>query len=110
MRSRFRVATMVLAGTVALLAIASGTAQADTAGSPTANHVVGVGSDTTQFVMSTLTDHYNAKSPAPTNPLYSYDAVGSPASIPLKPGCTAITRPNGSSAGISALKADTNHC
>ncbi|MFJ8582584.1 substrate-binding domain-containing protein [Micromonospora sp. NPDC093277] len=109
MRSVIRTAGLVVAGSAALLMTVTGTAYADSPGTPAASDVVGVGSDTTEFVTAKLAADYNAKSPAPTNKLFSYDATGS-STIPLKPGCTAITRPNGSSAGITALQADTTHC
>ncbi|MFD9740387.1 hypothetical protein [Umezawaea sp. NPDC059074] len=96
----------VLVAAAATFATLTGTAQADPSGVvPAATDVVGVGSDTTQGVLNTLTAHYNTKSPAPANKAYSWDAVGS-ASITPKSGASSITRPNGSSAGISTLIAD----
>ncbi|MFF5175900.1 hypothetical protein ACFY3U_25200 [Micromonospora sp. NPDC000089] len=109
MRSVLRSAGLAFASSAALLMAVTGTAYADSPGTPAASDVVGVGSDTTEYVVAKLAADYNVKSPAPTNKLFSYDATGS-ATISLKPGCTAITRPNGSSAGISALKADASHC
>lgn len=89
----------------------AGTAQADPAAGvvPAATDVVGVGSDTTQGVLNTLAAHYNAKTPAPVSKAYSWDAIvpGSTTITP-KAGAPTITRPNGSSAGISALIADGN--
>lgn len=69
---------------------------------PPATSIVAVGSDTTQFVSDAISTHYN--STAPAHKFYSFDATGS-ATITPKAGCAAITRPNGSSAGIAALKA-----
>lgn len=88
----------------------AGTAQADPAGVvPAATDVVGVGSDTTQGLLNTLTNHYNTKSPAPASKAYSWDATGG-GKITPKAGATEINRPNGSSAGVSALIADgTTH-
>lgn len=85
----------------------AGTAQADPAGVvPAATDVVGVGSDTTQGLLNTLTEHYNATSPA--SKAYSWDAVPQGSRIIPKAGAPEINRPNGSSAGISALIADGN--
>ncbi len=79
---------------------------------PAAYDVVGAGSATTQYVIDQLTLNYNAKvkKHSPTNPyIYSWDAT--PPNHPLettqmihtKLGCKLNLRPNGSSAGISAL-------
>jgi ABC-type phosphate transport system substrate-binding protein len=79
---------------------------------PAAYDVVGVGSDTTQYVVDQLSLNYNAtvKKHSPTNPyIYGWDAV--PPSHPLdttqaiktKAGCKTEPRPDGSSAGIAAL-------
>ena len=69
---------------------------------PAATDIVAVGSDTTQNVIDAISTSYNTTKP--TNKFYSYDATGT-ATIVTKKGCVAITRPNGSSAGIAALKA-----
>ncbi|HEV7824949.1 MAG TPA: substrate-binding domain-containing protein [Mycobacteriales bacterium] len=91
----------------------------DPAAAPAAKDLVGVGSDTAQDVMglegSTLAKsgfgpRYNATKPA--SRLWGYDVTGS-ASITPKKGCAAIARPNGSGAGIAAVKADEaakTHC
>jgi ABC-type phosphate transport system substrate-binding protein len=74
---------------------------------PPASSAVGVGSDTITPVTDQLSSDYNATSPS--GPLeYSWDAVNPITgqigdSIPLKTGCTPIARPDGSSAGITAL-------
>jgi ABC-type phosphate transport system substrate-binding protein len=106
------------AAMVAFAGIGVGTALADPPSgvTPAATDIVGVGSDTTTPVFAgtnvppnppaasgVLQSDYNATNP--TNKLYSWNAVGSPTSIVTKAGCAAITRPNGSSAGITALKA-----
>jgi len=79
---------------------------------PAKSDVVGVGSDTTQDVMgldsgdlatSGFAANYNATDPK--NELWSWDATGSATIKPSKK-CDEITRPNGSSAGITALLAD----
>jgi ABC-type phosphate transport system substrate-binding protein len=85
---------------------------------PRTTDIVGVGSDTTQFVMDAYATAYNKTNPA--RKLYSWDAVkpgtnppvtGDP--IKTKAGCATIARPNGSTAGIAALQASLaagNHC
>jgi ABC-type phosphate transport system substrate-binding protein len=91
----------------------------DPSATPAARDVVGVGSDTAQDVMelksttlakSGYSAGYNATKPA--NLLWGFDASGS-AKITPKKGCAAIARPNGSGAGITAVKADEaakKHC
>lgn len=88
---------------VAIAATLTGPALADppTGVVPKANSAVGVGSDTTQNVLNQLAKDYDSKSPG--TPLYSFDATGS-ATVVTKANCAAITRPNGSGAGITALK------
>ena len=98
-----------IAGAVALtLAGTTGTALADPPSgvTPPSNAIVGVGSDTTEYVLDQLALAYDAQSPAPTNPLYSWDATGT-TPITTKTGATSIARPNGSGAGIAALIANT---
>lgn len=106
----------------AMTAVATALAVAPAMAEPINNHhklvepaqydVVGVGSDTTQYVVDQLSLNYNAhvKKHSPANPyIYSWDAV--PPSHPLdttqpiktKAGCKTEPRPDGSSAGISAL-------
>jgi ABC-type phosphate transport system substrate-binding protein len=79
---------------------------------PAAYDIVGVGSNTTEYVMDAFSVAYNKsiKTHNVSNPFfYSYDAVpagANPAgkySIKPKAGCKAITRPNGSTAGVNAL-------
>jgi ABC-type phosphate transport system substrate-binding protein len=84
-----------------------GTAAADPPSTPAHTDIVGVGSDTTEDVMNQFSTDYDATAPA--NNLYSWDATGSPTITP-KAGCSSITRPFGSSAGISALLADSSGC
>lgn len=67
---------------------------------PAKNSIVGVGSDTTEYFLDELALSYDATSAV--RKLYSWDATGS-ATITPKVGAQTITRPNGSSAGISAL-------
>ncbi|MBD0670783.1 PstS family phosphate ABC transporter substrate-binding protein [Kitasatospora sp. NPDC091335] len=100
--------------TVAALAtsiatVAGGTAVADPAAgvTPRAIDIVGVGSDTTQSVLNQLAADYNASlTNASTPRLYSWDATPA-GTITTKTGATAITRPNGSGAGVKALATNT---
>jgi ABC-type phosphate transport system substrate-binding protein len=105
-------AALMVAGTVA-------TANADPIGKngkpvlPAFFDIVGVGSNTTQFVVDQASLDYNntvtvKQHLAGKGYLYSFDAVGS-AKITTKAGCggtKAIIRPNGSSGGITALTAN----
>ncbi len=74
---------------------------------PKATDTVGVGSDTTQFFMDQIALAYDGKSPAPFRKVYSWDATGT-SPIVTKTGATAIPRPDGSGAGISALVNNTS--
>jgi ABC-type phosphate transport system substrate-binding protein len=80
---------------------------------PAAYDIVGVGSNTTQYVMDALTGAFDktVKTHNPSHPkFYSYDAIkpgtsaNSVTNIKTKTGCKTMVRPNGSSAGITALK------
>lgn len=129
MRSTLRKgAVTVLVGVSAILGLAlGGTATADpnltdTGATrangflPDANDVVGVGSDTTQYVINTAAQAHSS-SAGPAVRVASFNAckpgteVTPPLvcndSIQIRPGVT-ITRPNGSSAGISALATNPN--
>jgi len=101
--------TMISAGP-ALADPPKGTVPADT-------DVVGVGSNTTEFLLDQLSVDYNAAHSSPK--LYSYDAtnpltgaIGD--NIITKKNCKPIPRPDGSSAGIttleSNLKAGGDYC
>jgi len=104
-----RAASLTVAAT-ALVAATAGTALADPPRGtvPAKTDVVGVGSDTTQFVLNAISAKYNVSHPAGSR-LYSFDATGTATIVPKK-GCAAITRPDGSSRGIAALIADTHGC
>ncbi|KAA2255653.1 hypothetical protein F0L68_28065 [Solihabitans fulvus] len=106
MRSTFKKTAVLVAGAATLVAILGGTAAADPSFTPASNDIVGVGSDTTEFVVNKLATDYNATAPA--DKLASWDATGT-SPITTKSGASAITRPNGSSSGIAALKADSTH-
>lgn len=112
-------ATIVVGLSAGVVAALSGTALADPSSTPSAASIVAVGSDTTQNVFNQFSTDYNATSPAKN--LYSFnatDGTSSPSNITPKTGCSTTTvRPNGSGAGISALKANarptgdtTNYC
>lgn len=102
-----KLATAVAAtATAMLLAVSAGAAHAD--------NYAGVGSDTTQDVMKTLTNQYKLTHPA--NTWTSVNAGATSGSIPAAGTCPGVTwtaanpAPNGSSAGITALLNDTNGC
>ena len=108
-----RMISRILAGAgavAATVALTAGPAMADPPSgvTPRASDVVGVGSDTTQFVLDQLSHDYNAAHSGASRLLYSWDAVPQGQTITTKSGgvnndCT-IVRPTGSSAGISALE------
>jgi ABC-type phosphate transport system substrate-binding protein len=110
-----RVASKLLLGCAALaLVVASaGPVLADPPGgiTPRGSDVVGVGSDTIGYLLDQFSHDYNKSHPKATSLLYSWDATN-PVSgkagdlIATKAGCKAIARPDGSLAGIKALKAD----
>lgn len=75
---------------------------------PGLHDATGVGSDTIQNVLDQFSGDYNAKVSSSATHLWSWDATNPNTgaigdSIAVKTGCSAIARPNGSSAGISAL-------
>lgn len=110
-----------LAGLTATGVAAAGVAAADPSGTPTYRVLSGVGSDTTQGLLGglsdgisalsltspivsngTITDLSGATITTGTKLIGSYDATGS-ATVQTKSNCSAITRPNGSGAGKTAL-------
>ena len=106
---RMAVASAV-AGTMLIGTISPALADPPSGTNPTVNDIVGVGSDTTQDVVNALSVAYNAQAAAGAPQVYSWDAFGAnlPAgNITTKAGCTSMPRPNGSGAGIGALKNDT---
>ncbi|TCO58441.1 hypothetical protein [Actinocrispum wychmicini] len=106
MRSILGKAAVTLGAAAAVLGLAAGNAVADPGATPLTGDIVGVGSDTTEFVLNGLAAQYNSEHARPADWLASWDATGS-GSITTKAGAPApITRPNGSSAGINALIAD----
>ncbi|HSA49016.1 MAG TPA: substrate-binding domain-containing protein [Yinghuangia sp.] len=103
-----KIATAAAAAAAALLLAAPAATAAPV------DEYAGVGSDTTQDVMRALTEEYSLD-----NPDYlwtSIDANSTTQSIQDIGTCPGVTysssnpAPNGSSAGINALLADTNNC
>lgn len=99
--------TAIAAAAVAMVATSALSASADAPFTPDSDDLVLVGSDTSELVLNDLAALYNGRTPAPTQRLASFDATGSP-TIVLRTGQTAVNRPNGSSAGISALCANSS--
>ena len=115
--SRMMSGIAALAAAATLVAGAVTTASAATndppkAVTPAAYDIVGVGSNTTEYVMDQFSVDYNAK--VKTNTVghpyfYSYDAlpegvnVAGNYKIKPKAGCATILRPDGSGAGVTAL-------
>ena len=104
---------LVGGGALALVVTSAVPALADPPGgiSPRASDVVGVGSDTIGYLLDQLSHDYNKANPKAPTLLYSWDPT-SPAgkaggTIVTKATCPPIPRPNGSSAGIAALEANT---
>nr|WP_042190224.1 hypothetical protein [Kibdelosporangium sp. MJ126-NF4]CEL19176.1 hypothetical protein [Kibdelosporangium sp. MJ126-NF4]CTQ95023.1 hypothetical protein [Kibdelosporangium sp. MJ126-NF4] len=107
MRSILGKAAVTLGAAAAVLGLAAGNAVADPGFTPLTGDLVGVGSDTSQDVLDSLAAQYNSENGRPADWVASWKATGS-ATITPKTGAAAITRPNGSSAGINALIADGN--
>ncbi|HEY0691770.1 MAG TPA: substrate-binding domain-containing protein [Kribbella sp.] len=98
-------AAAIALSTIALATtVVTTTASADPAFVPDANDIVGVGSDTTQYLLNDLATAYNSHNPQ--RRLASFNATGS-ASIRIRATVT-IARPDGSGAGIKALSARTD--
>jgi ABC-type phosphate transport system substrate-binding protein len=103
-------AAALVAGTVTMASAA--TNDPPKAVTPAAYDIVGVGSNTTEYVMDSFSVAYNktVKTHNVNNPyFYSYDALPLGVNVPgkynIKPktGCATIARPDGSGAGITAL-------
>src|SRR5215813_701434 len=98
---------LVGAAAATMTAMAVGPALADPPSGvkPKETDVVGVGSDTLQFLLDQFSFDYNKTHTGAK--LYSWDALnpktGLTDNITTKSGCTAIVRPNGSSAGVAEL-------
>jgi len=106
-------AAALIAGTVTTASAASAAPNDPPKGvTPAYYDLVGVGSNTTQYVMDQITTLFNGtvKVHNPSHPkFYTFDAVkpgtsaNSVTNIVPKAGCKTMVRPNGSSAGITAL-------
>lgn len=103
---------LTVASTLLGAGAASATVATDPSSTPAKSDLVGVGSDTTQDVVglagsklkkSGIVANFNATDP--DQQLWSFDAFGSASIVPAE-GCAEMVRPNGSSAGVAALKAD----
>jgi ABC-type phosphate transport system substrate-binding protein len=104
------------------LALAMPAAKADPAKgtTPTYFDIVGVGSNTTQYLVDQMALNFDQATDkkygnTTTHPLiYSWDAInpytGATADkIVTKAGCTSVERPNGSGAGVTALEENTKN-
>ena len=106
-----RMLSKLLAGAAVVAtatALSAGPALADPPSGvlPRHNSVVGVGSNTTEYLLDQLSVDYNAAHKGAK--LYSWDATNPTTgvigdSIRTKSGCVKIPRPDGSSAGITTL-------
>ncbi|MBM9504610.1 hypothetical protein [Actinacidiphila acididurans] len=115
MNVKFAKRAAIIVGTASLsVAMVAGAAQADP---PAGVHrtLVAVGSDTTQDVLNGLGNTIADPNPTGTsdgNLIASYDATGTTPIQTRDSGCS-IARPDGSGAGVNALKADIaagTHC
>ena len=100
-------------GALALAAACAGPALADPPAGviPRPADVVGVGSDTIGYLLDQLSHDYSNAHPNAATLLYSWDPadpvtgeIGGP--VETKTGCNSIPRPDGSTAGITALEAN----
>lgn len=117
MNVNFAKRAAIVAGTAALgVVVVAGAAQADP---PSGVHraLVGVGSDTTQDVLNGLSNSIFDPNPTGSSDGYliaSYDATGtSPISTRDGSTCQSVVRPDGSGAGVKALRDDITagtHC
>src|SRR6202453_2546833 len=103
-------AAALVAGTVTMASAATNDPPKGV--TPAAYDIVGVGSNTTEYVADAFSVAYNktVKTHNVNNPyFYSYDALPEGVNVPgkynIKPkaGCATIARPDGSGAGITAL-------
>jgi ABC-type phosphate transport system substrate-binding protein len=111
----FALAASVVAGATATAVVAAPALADPTNGhgkavTPKATDIVGVGSDTNEFLFDQFSVDYNKA--FPKNPqLYSWDALnpktGLTDNIATKAGCSKIPRPDGGSAGLLAFYANT---
>ena len=104
------IAVTAVAASATAMAVGPALADPPKGVAPKATDVVGVGSDTLQFLLDQFSFDYN-RTHSTGAKLYSWDALnpktGMTDNIHTKKGCVAIPRPNGSSAGITTLDANT---
>jgi len=104
------IAVTAVAASATAMAIGPALADPPKGVTPKASDVVGVGSDTLEFLLDQFSFDYN-RSHTTGPKLYSWDALnpvtGLTDNISTKAGCSAIPRPDGSSAGITTLDANT---
>jgi ABC-type phosphate transport system substrate-binding protein len=112
-RHRLRVFALTAALATALASATAAPAFADppVGVTPPANAAVGVGSDTTQYLLDQIAYNWDKTAAGKKSPLYSWDAVNPYTlamgdSIVTKSGCPDLARPDGSGAGIAALEAN----
>ena len=79
---------------------------------PPVTAAVGVGSNTTQYLLDQVTYNWDKTTAGKKSLAYSWDAVNPYTlaigdNIVTKSGCTAVARPDGSGAGKTALEANT---
>ena len=99
------IAAGAMAATAMAVAVVPAIADPPKGVTPPVKSIVGVGSDTIQFVFDQFSNDYNKTKPA--EPLYSYDAVNPKTHLPgdmivSKKGCPKEPRPNGSTGGLQA--------
>jgi ABC-type phosphate transport system substrate-binding protein len=97
------IAVGAMAATAAAVAVVPAIADPPRGVTPSVKSIVGVGSDTIQFVFDQFSNDYNKTKPA--RPLYSWDAVNPKTGAVLdkivsKRGCPKEPRPNGSTGGL----------
>ncbi|MFF7156553.1 hypothetical protein [Streptomyces sp. NPDC008139] len=116
MNVKFAKRAAIVVGTATLgVTIVAGTAQADPAAG-VHRTLVAVGSDTTQDVLNGLGNKIADPNPTGSsdgNLIASYDATGSSTISTRDTTCASVTRPDGSGAGVNALRADIaagSHC
>lgn len=97
------IAAAAVAATATAVAVVPALADPPSGTTPPKNAIVGVGSDTIQFVFDQFSADYNKTKP--TRPVYSWDAVNPKTGavgdkIVSKKGCPKEPRPNGSTGGL----------
>lgn len=113
MRMHIKLASGVAAAAT-LVALTAAPALADPPSGtvPRATDAVGVGADTTQYLLDQSAGTYNAAHKSNKTLLYSWDATNPTTgatgdNIVTKSGCAAISRPNGTGQGVTALDQNT---